>query len=192
MDLSELLKAFPPDPGSAAPGTGGTTAPAPVRDLVAALGGVSVAGGLYRVLAAPAVGTWTETAGHGFPELRGRVTVFGVDWSGRLFAADSDRDQRVLVLDPGAGETYESPSTVAEMHTWEMLEQPHALLRQPDYEKWRLAADDEQPLSPQECVGYRVPLFLGGADEVSNRERTDLAYYWQRTAQLRQQDVGMV
>jgi hypothetical protein len=195
MDLSELLTAFPPDPGSAAPGQGGTTAPAPVREVVAALGGISFAGGLYRVLPASAVDSWTRTAAGAFPELQGRATVFAVDWSGRLFAADAARSggraaQRVLVLDPGAGEAHESRSTVAEMHTWEMLEQPHALLRQPDYEKWRLAADDDRPLLPHECVGYRVPLFLGGPDDVSNRERTGLADYWQRTGQLRREGVG--
>jgi hypothetical protein len=195
MDLSELLKAFHPDPGSAAPGDGGTTAPAPVREIVAALGGVSFAGGLYRVLPADAVGVWTETAGGAFPELAGRATVFAVDWAGRLFAADAERvdgdgDQRVLVLDPAAGESYESPSTVTEMHTWELLEQPHALLWQPEYEKWRLAADDERPLSLQECVGYRVPLLLGGPSDFSNRERTDLVGYWQRAARLRREGVG--
>lgn len=195
MDVSELLTAFPPDPGSAAPGSGGTTAPAPVREVVRELGGVSFAGGLYRVLPAQAVRTWTETAAAAFPDLRGRVTVFGADWSGRLFAADAHRvddsgEQRVLVLDPGTGQVHESPSTVAEMHTWELLEQPHALLQQPGYEKWRLAADDEQPLSPHECVGYSVPLFLGGEDDPSNQERTDLDVYWHLTGQLLAQAPG--
>lgn len=199
MDLSELLTAFPPDPGSAAPGSGGTTAPAPVREIVGELGGISFAGGLYRVLPAHAVSTWTQTAQDALPGLHGRLTVFGVDWSGRLFAADAARvddegQQRVLVLDPGTGESYESRSTVREMHTWELLEQPHALLRQPGYERWRLAADDEQPLSLTECVGYRVPLFLGGAEDAGNQERTDLDVYWHLTGQLLAQapDAGHV
>lgn len=36
-----------------------------------------------------------------------------------------------------------------------------------------------------ECAGYKVPLFLGGADEVSNVEKVDATVYWSITQQLR-------
>jgi hypothetical protein len=35
-----------------------------------------------------------------------------------------------------------------------------------------------------ECVGYRKPLFLGGADNLTNVEMLDLDVYWTLTAQL--------
>ena len=42
------------------------------------------------------------------------------------------------------------------------------------------------PLKADECVGYRVPLFLGGQDVVDNLEVSDLGVYWSLCAQLRQ------
>jgi hypothetical protein len=36
-----------------------------------------------------------------------------------------------------------------------------------------------------------VPLFLGGADDVSNLERSDLAVYWSLCGQLRRHTVEL-
>jgi hypothetical protein len=41
------------------------------------------------------------------------------------------------------------------------------------------------PLKASECVGYDIPLFLGGADEVPNLTRTDMGVYWSICGQLR-------
>jgi hypothetical protein len=35
-----------------------------------------------------------------------------------------------------------------------------------------------------ECIGYRVPLFLGGSDTVENLEKVDLDVYWHLHGQL--------
>jgi Domain of unknown function (DUF1851) len=37
-----------------------------------------------------------------------------------------------------------------------------------------------------QCVGYQVPLFLGGKDSLENLEITDLDVYWSLSGQLRQ------
>jgi hypothetical protein len=41
-----------------------------------------------------------------------------------------------------------------------------------------------------ECVGSKVPLFLGGVDGVENLDVTDLDVYWTLTGQLRVAALG--
>lgn len=165
MDLSALLSAFPPDaPG---PRRGGRPAASPVASVVDALGGVSLSGGLYRVFDADGVADWSATAAESFPAFEGRVTVFAADWLGRLFAADAARRDKegseiVLMLEPGTGEVLEIPCTVEAVHTAELLEAADALVAAGFYEEWRAESEDTAPLDHSECVGYRVPLFLGG------------------------------
>lgn len=46
---------------------------------------------------------------------------------------------------------------------------------------------DSVPLRLDECVGYRVPLFVGRRDEVSNLERTKMDVYGSLSGQARKQ-----
>ena len=59
------------------------------------------------------------------------------------------------------------------------------------FHDWINAYAPELPLDMRECVGYRVPLFLGGTDDVSNLERSDLAVYWSLCGQLRTRTVEL-
>ena len=43
---------------------------------------------------------------------------------------------------------------------------------------------------PARCVGYKVPLFLGGADDIGDLELADLDVYWTITGQLRTAAIG--
>ena len=193
-DLSALLAAFPPDRTS--PSLPGSGAPSSVAGVVDALGGVTLADGLYRVFDADGVRAWTAAAGEAFPSCAGRVTVFAADWLGRLLAADADRRdpsgrELVLLLEPGTGEVLEVPCTVEQVHTQELLEAPDALVAADLYAQWRRASGDDAPLALSECVGYRIPLLLGGADEVENLERCDMAVYWSLAGQVAQQVAGL-
>jgi len=76
---------------------------------------------------------------------------------------------------------------LTEFHEDELVQEAHAALAEPFYREWRAESGDDVPLGPGECVGYRVPLFLGGKDEVDNLERTDAEVYWSLTGQMRQQ-----
>ena len=46
------------------------------------------------------------------------------------------------------------------------------------------------PLAPDVCVGYEIPLFLGGRDEVDNLAPVDLWAYWSISGQLLMQTLG--
>jgi len=151
VDLAPLLAALPPDRQSSVTVTGGSL-PSAVADIVSALGGVSLAGGLYRVFAASEIAVWTDTARLAFPELGERVTVFAADWLGRLFATDAARRDSsgsplVLLLEPGTGEALELPVNVETLHTTELLEASDAALAAPFYDEWRSESGDVESLT---------------------------------------------
>jgi hypothetical protein len=161
-----------------------------VESVLQALGGVTLDGGLYRCHASTSVSAMTALATDAFPEFADRAVCFGADWLGRQFAADDARRDAtgvplVLMFEPGTGEALEIPATVTDFHENRLVDDAEPALARSFYLAWRAKSVDERPLELNECVGYRVPLFLGGSDDVENLERTDLDVYWTFAAQLR-------
>lgn len=192
MDLSRLLATFPPDRDPLEP----LSSNGDLWACVDALGGLTFASGLYRVFPRQSIQHWTSVARANFPQFGSRITVFGADWLGRFLASDSGRlnangEHLVLLLEPATSEAFEVPATVVQVHTSELVDDPDALAAEPFYREWRMTSGDTEPLGLDECVGYRVPLVLGGGDVVTNLERTDLAVYWSFSSQIHEQTVGL-
>lgn len=76
----------------------------------------------------------------------------------------------------------------SQFHDSELTEYADAALAASFVDQW-LAA---HPAAIQfdECVGSKVPLFLGGVDGVENLDVTDLDVYWTLTGQLRVAALG--
>jgi hypothetical protein len=94
------------------------------------------------------------------------------------------------MMEPGTGDALEVPWPFALFH--EQLND----LREPGlaagfFSEWARANPGLVPVKPGECVGYRVPLFLGGKDTVDNLEMIDLEVYWSMCGQLRQGTKGL-
>lgn len=158
-----------------------------VSAVVSELGGQSFDNGLYRVLRADEVHEATNAAKLAFPELAQRVLVFGYDWLGRQFAADSGRllagTPQVLMLEVGAGEAMQISGSPIAFHDEVVVDHPNEALAKPFFQQWQAATT--ATIKHDQCVGYKVPLFLGGSDTVDNLEIYDLSVYWHICAQLR-------
>jgi hypothetical protein len=179
---------FPRDPGRVSE-TGGAIPKSDVpgfSELIVRFGGSSFGRGLYRVIRAADLEEWKARVSLGFPEFEGRIACFGYDWLGRTFAVDSQRQEQgrpgVVMFDPGAGEVLEIPSNIQTFHDGELIEHADAALAIDFHQRW-LANGGTEPAYAQ-CVGYRKPLFLGGADELENLELSDLDVYWHLLGQL--------
>lgn len=158
------------------------------REMSSSFAGCSFEGGVYRVhdeATGPRAQDWVTEA---FPQFAARACPFGYDWLGRQFAVDSGRaeggEPLVLLFEPGTGEVLEIPFSFARFH--EQLDE----LREPAlagsfFASWARVNPELLPLDSQQCVGYRVPLFLGGMDALDNLEVVDLEVYWSVSAQLR-------
>jgi hypothetical protein len=176
---------FPRDPGQRTGKPVQISAP-DLEGFFRAFGGASFRGGLYRIIHSANLDEWNQRVCLAFPAFEGRITCFGYDWLGRAFALDArrleDNEAGVVMFEPGTGEALEIPSNFVSFHETELIKSDEAALAVSFYEKWR-AAGGAAPTFEQ-CIGYRKPLFLGGADEVENLAVSDLDVYWHIGGQL--------
>lgn len=150
------------------------------------IGGTSYAGGLYRTLQTTDRHVWRERLSNAFPEFERRIECFAFDWLGRAFTTDTGRIEQglpgVLMFEPGTGEVLEIPANIYSFHDLELLTSAEAALAVSGYHDW-MANGGTKP-TYTECVGYRKPLFLGGADNRSNLQISDIDVYWSLMGQL--------
>lgn len=177
---------FSVDPGRR-PGTVNLASDIPgLNELLADFGGASFNHGLYRIVSAQDVGAWNARVGLAFSEFAGRITCFGYDWLGRTFAVDKGRIEEgepgILMFEPGTGEALEIPANIKTFHDVELKENPDAALASSVYAEWRETGGGEPAYD--QCVGYKIPLFLNGKDEFENLELSDLEVYWHIMGQL--------
>lgn len=155
-------------------------------DLLVGYAGATFENGLYRLHTIEAIPKWDGLVGDAFPAFRARVRCFGYDWLGRQFALDRARIQGgewlVLMIEPGTGQALEIPATFRSFHSEELVDYDNEALASEFFREWR--SRHGRPLLAHECVGYRVPLFLGGEDDVENLEIIDLEVYWTICGQL--------
>jgi Domain of unknown function (DUF1851) len=157
-------------------------------ELAGQFAGRSFEDGLYR-LHDRRTGEQGEAAlGEAFTEFRGRACPFAYDWLGRQFALDTDRaeggEPLVLLLEPGTGETFEIPLSFAAFHE-QLFELKEPALAASFFSEWAQVNPTLVPLGRGDCVGYTIPLFLGGSDTVDNLEVIDLDVHWSLSSQLR-------
>ena len=151
------------------------------------IGGKTFNHGLYRVLRADQITVAKHAMEAFFPEYCGRIVPFAFDWLGRYFACDLKRikngEPQVLMLEVGAGEAMEIPASVLDFHNVELVEYTNDALSVSFWHQWRSINPDD--IAYTDCVGYKVPLFLGGSDTLPNLELIDLDVYVGICSQLR-------
>jgi hypothetical protein len=155
-------------------------------DFVETYGGKSFNNGLYRVHSGPAMERWTAIVTAAFPKYKERAFCFSYDWLGRHFALDFTRleaDQLlILMFEPGTGQALELPVSFDNFHNAELVEFQNEALAVDFHKSW-LSSTGIAPKS-SECIGYKVPLFLGGKDVIENLELSDMEVYWSLCGQM--------
>ncbi|WP_042550074.1 hypothetical protein, partial [Ralstonia solanacearum] len=147
-----------------------------LSDFLANFGGMLFNRGLYRTLETNKVDGWNATITAAYSEFIGRINCFGFDWLGRIFALDSrclvKNRPGVVMFEPGTGKVFEIPCNLESFHEDELINYGDAALAGDFYLQWLNSGGDHP--SYAQCVGYKRPLFLGGADTIDNLELTDL------------------
>lgn len=158
-----------------------------MKGLIDRFGGCTFDRGLYRVHdpgSSILASGWVNAA---YPEFQGKLVCFGFDWLGRQFALDPFRgtepDFEIIMLEPGTGEALEVPVAFSEFHTQGLEDYFDECLAPDFFTEWM--ATGKQDVKANECVGYKVPLFLGGQDTVINLESSDVEIYWSLMGDLR-------
>jgi hypothetical protein len=162
--------------------TGGTASPLSSQsndaDLRAALGGCSFESGLYRIHTASSRNEASELLGDAFPEAG--------SFSRRHFFVRNG-DDRVLAAEAGTGEILDTGVDFGSFHDLELVDHGDQALARPWFSSWTALHPEVLPISFDACVGYRIPLFLGGADTLENLELTKMNVYWAVFGQVRAQ-----
>ena len=169
----------------------GRSRPSRIRTLSrlqAGLGGAVFGSGLLRVHTVDSAREADTHVAAGFTEFVGQVRCFAFDWLGRQFSVDTTRgepdDPGILMFEPGTAEALEIPTTLSRFFDEELVDSADAALALEFFSEWLESGGSAPAFS--ECVGYRTPLFLGGADDISNLEILDMGVYLHIMSELRQ------
>lgn len=193
MFVFERLLAMLPSSPVAGPSDAGVPPPG-LRATLGGLAGTTLGQGLYRFHTRSSAAAADALVDAAYPDFTGRVACFGMDWLGRQFSLDTTRgtpeNPEVLLfdVDVGAGEALEIPTPFSAFHDEELTEYTDGALASEFFEQWLRAHPDS--IAFDQCVGYTIPLFLGGADDLGNLELIDLDVYWTLTGQLRTAAIG--
>jgi hypothetical protein len=157
-------------------------------DTIGTYAGATVGEGILRIHDAESGHLGRSQIAGMFPTFSDRITPFAYDWLGRQFAVDAARiqndEQLILMFEPGTGQALEIPFGLAGFLNIALVDMTDAVVASVFFEEWKSMSRRETSLARTDCVGYRVPLFLGGRDDTSNLEVVDLDVYWTLTAQL--------
>ncbi|MET9231937.1 T6SS immunity protein Tdi1 domain-containing protein [Lentzea sp. NPDC003310] len=182
--FNRFVSAYPLDPGTPSPPEN----IAPLRqvpglaELVTMAAGCSFGDGLLRVFTDDEARRAQALANLMWPDWAPRTRPFAGDWTGRQYALDLHRGALLLLLDPGAAQIYELDGTIPELLDEFMTDDPDTFLAHHLFTAWR--DRHPEPLPTGTCVGFRQPLFLGGAEDVENLEVIDEQVYWDLHGQL--------
>jgi hypothetical protein len=150
------------------------------------LGGKTFNDGIFRVYRGDQVVEATKTITSMFAAVKITAIAFGYDWLGRQFVVDSsemnDGKPTVVCLEPGVPNSYCTDKPIVPFFNEDLVTMADAALSESLFKKWR--KKHKKPIAPDECVGYKTPLFLGGEDNLDNMELTDLDVYLTLCAKL--------
>ena len=163
------------------------------QELMGAHAGSTFEGGLYRIHTPTSRARAMNEVSAGYPGVAQRMVLFGYDWLGSQFGIDTTaaESESVRMIEPGTGEILQIPMSFVDFHNSELVDQRDAVVAFTFFNEWIATNPDALPLGSDRCVGYRVPLFLGGRDELANLEETDLWAYLSISAQLIAQTRGL-
>lgn len=127
-----------------------------------------------------ALSSWTVIGKQRVPmPVHSRLLPFASTWHGDLFCFDTglaqNRHFTICMLEPGAGRLLKIARTLEQFIGETLIREPEPALVPQFYQQWKLAGGSRPTLA--QCVGYRIPLFLSGADTVENLELINQEVY---------------
>lgn len=154
------------------------------NDFIKQFGGEQLGGGLFVVFKEGDLEKWTQIISNTFEDFKGYFKVFGYDWLGRCFAIDlrEDTKENIIMFEIGTNDVLEIPFEFREFLEKEIPLYTDACFAEKFFKEW--SEFSKIKLQYGRCAGYKIPLFLGGADEKENLEDSDMEVYWEIITQV--------
>lgn len=162
--------------------------PSGIVGFLGQFGGATFADGAYVLYTFDEMQRFSSYAWNTFPGLKGKALCFGRSWVGDQFAVHlGERDGTsgeplVVMADYGSGESKTSVFDFVSFHNSGLVDEPDELLFVSMYEQWRSA---NGPIADRtRCASWKVPLVLGGANQIENLDVTDVDVHLAVTGQI--------
>ena len=155
------------------------------KDFIIQLGGKIFGKGLFNSFSEDNVEKWTEIVNEAYPEFQNTFKIFGYDWLGRCFGIDLRKNTygNVLMFEIGTNDVLEIPCAFEQFLNEEIPLYADACLAKSFFDEWMNNFGKE--IVYGRCAGYKVPLFLGGEDNVNNLDDSDMEVYWSVITQIK-------
>jgi len=159
--------------------------PSELIDIFEEYGGCSIENGLYRFHTFKSSEEWALIITEYFEKYKKLIYPFGFDWMGRQFCFCPYNDL-IYMFDPATGGDYELKQHPFLLHDDDFVNDTEDMLSANLFAKV-LKYNKMSSIPFNECLGYKLPLFLGGKDEIENYELQDMEVYWHIDSQLYKQ-----
>ncbi len=156
--------------------------PTELFKLIDQCGGVTFNQGLYRIHSFESSIKWALTIADYFNQYQHKIYPFGFDWMGRQFCLGTSGDI-LYMFDPATGQNFELRQTLTLLHNEDFVNDTDDMLSVNLFKRV-LAFYKINSIDYDECLGYKIPLFLGGKDEIENYELQNMEVYWHIENQL--------
>ncbi len=155
-----------------------------VDDFISQFGGRQFNDGLFRVFKFEDLEMWQNNVESAFTNFKGKFKLFAFDWLGRCFGVDLRKNTfgNILMFEIGTNDVLEIPCQFFEFLNEEIPQYHDECLASSFYNEWKNSLG--KSITYSECVGYKVPLFLNGIDNIDNLEVSDMDVYWHIFSQI--------
>jgi hypothetical protein len=157
--------------------------PDPLFTLLELHGGKTFNKGLYRLHTFKSSIQWSLIIGNYFNRYKLKIYSFGFDWMGRQFCMSSSDDNLLFMFDIAATEYFEHQQDLELLHNDDFVNETDNMLSSDLYSQI-LKYYNLESIGYNECLGYKIPLFLGGNDSIDNYYLSDTEVYWDLQHQL--------
>jgi hypothetical protein len=152
-------------------------------ELLELHGGKTLNNGLYRVHTFKSSIQWASIIGQYFNGHKSKIYPYGFDWMGRQFCISRDCNKLQIMFDISTIEYFELEQELELLHDEDFVNETESMLSS-DLFIQVLKFCNRESIEYNECLGYKVPLFLGGADNIENYSIIDIEMYWDMQYQL--------
>lgn len=163
--------------------------PVELFNLLDSFGGSTFNNGLYRIHSFASSVQWALIIAEYFNQYQHKIYPFGFDWMGRQFCLSTSNDI-LFMFDPATGGVFELRQTLTLLHDEDFVNDTDDMLSINLFNK-ALAFYKLSSIGYNECLSYKVPLFLGGKDSIENYELQDVEVYWHIESQLYKKVKGL-
>lgn len=148
----------------------------PYRRFVARFGGKQFAHGLFNAFTETDIYKMEAMVYKAYPEFANKTLLFGYDWLGRIYGITKKNGKEMIMqFEIGSLDVIRIPCDFLTFLNEEIPQYHKECLASEYFEQWKTIGD---PPRYGRCIGYKVPLFLGGKDALENLEDSDMEVYW--------------